>query len=117
MFDAMQAQKAVQKYMTKLSKDHARTYDKMKEKESEEAGTLWKTRGQLLVNKIEGYIKKAASIGHNYTLEPTTTNPYGDQIIYLGEGDWPIYKMLMEHFRGQGYLVEEYQYHGMKITW
>ena len=29
----------------------------------------------------------------------------------------PIHDLLMEHYRSEGYDVEEYQNHGMKITW
>jgi hypothetical protein len=70
------------------------------------------------VTKIDRWIARAASEGHHGTFEPTTLNPNGDEIIWLEDKrDHPIHDLLMEHYRGEGYEVEEYQNHGMKITW
>ena len=63
-------------------------------------------------------IARAAKNGQRGTYEPSTLNPNGDEIIWLEDKrDHPIHDLLMEHYRGEGYKVEEYQNHGMKIEW
>ncbi len=114
---ATRAQKTAKSWRDKAEKDHEREYNKLKEKERAATDTMWPTRGLMWVEKIEGYIKKAAAKGNHYTYEPTTTNPNGDHVIYIGTNDTPIYEKLMQHFRDKGFTVEEYQYFGMSITW
>lgn len=116
-FTATQAQKTAKSWLDKANKDHKREYNKLKEKERAATAAMWPTRGLMWVEKIEGYIKKAAAKGNHHTYEPTSTNPNGDLIIYIGAGDKPIYEKLMQHFRDKGFTVEEYQHGGMEITW
>jgi hypothetical protein len=123
--NAATARKAVAAWRKKAIADHTQEYNAIMAQERRETEAMWPTRGMMWVKKIEGYIQTAAVQGHNYTYEPTSTNPNGDQIIYIGgdqiiyigKGDKPIYQKLMQYFRDKGFTVEEYQYMGMKITW
>ena len=110
---AAHARKTVSTVQAKLIKEHQDEYEAIEAKRRKVAQDVWDRRGNLLITKIEGYIRKAAAKGERYTWEPTTTNPNGDQIIYLGEGDLPIHELLMAYFRRNGFTVEEYQYGGI----
>jgi len=115
--NATQAKKTAKAYLDKISREHEREYNRLMAEEEQEAKALWKKRGPALIKQITGYIEKASAKGDHHTYAPSDVNPNGDQIIYLEESDWPAYELLMAYFRGQGFEVEEYQYHGMKITW
>src|ERR1700675_2259724 len=114
---AAEARKTAKEYLDKMGREHDREYNRLMAEEKRESEAVWKKRGHALVKQIDGYIAKASAKGDHHTYAPSDVNPNGDMIIYLEEPDWPAYELLMQHFRGEGYNVEEYQYHGMKITW
>jgi hypothetical protein len=115
--DAKTAKKLNADYMRKITEKHKREYAAIMKREREETAAMWPTRGLMWVEKINGYIEKSARTGRHHTFEPTTTNPNGDEIIYLGEGDAPIYEKLMQYFCDKGFIVTKYAFRGMKITW
>ena len=117
MITATEARKTAKSWLDKADKDHDREYNKLKEEERVATAFMWPTRGLMWVEKIEGYIKKAAAKGDHGTYEPSRANPNGDHVIYIIPDDKPIYEKLMQHFRDQGFTVEEYQYFGMSISW
>jgi hypothetical protein len=115
---AAEARKIAKDCIAKLQRDHEIEYKATMAREKKHAAAVWKERGDVLVAKIDRWIADAAAKGHHGTFEPSTLNPNGDEVIWLEDkGDWPIHDLLMEHYRGEGYTVEEYQNHGMKITW
>jgi hypothetical protein len=114
---AAEARERARAYLNKLGREHEREYKRLMAEEKREAEAVWEKRSPALIKQINGWIAKASAKGDHGTYEPTDVNPNGDQIIYLEDGDHPIHDMLMKYFRSQGYTVEEYQYHGMKITW
>jgi hypothetical protein len=114
---AAEARKRAKAYMDKVGRDHDREYNRLMAEEKRESEALWEKRSPALIKQINGYIETASAEGDHHTYAPSDVNPNGDQIIYLEDGDHGIHDMLMKYFRAQGYTVEEYQYHGMKITW
>jgi hypothetical protein len=115
---AAEARKATAAWHRKVQREHDAEYKATMSREKKHAAAVWEERGDALVAKIDKWIAKAASEGHNGTYEPSNLNPNGDEVIWLEDKrDWPIHELLMEHYRGEGYEVEEYQNHGMKITW
>jgi hypothetical protein len=117
MLKASEAKKTSQAYYNKLVSDHAVEYKKIKERERKETEKVWALRGEELVAKIEGWIKKAAARGQHVTLEPSDINPNGDEVIWLDDVDRPIHNKLMDYFRKNGFTVVEYSPNAMKITW
>lgn len=117
MLKAAEAKQASKAYYNKLVRDHAVEYEQIMARERKETAKVWALRGEALVEKIEGYIEKASKDGKHVTFEPTDVNPKGDEVIYLEDEDRPIYKMLMDYIRKNGFMVAEYQYNGFKITW
>jgi|HubBroStandDraft_5_1064220.scaffolds.fasta_scaffold05868_5 hypothetical protein len=115
--NAAKARKAVEDWMVKVTKEN-RSYNRERIKEEDRiAAALWKEKGALFLRKIDGYIKKASSNGRRYINEPSRINPNGDTVIWLEESDRPIYKILMAHYRQQGFTVEEYEPLGFRIEW
>lgn len=117
MLKAAEAKQASRAYYNKLVSDHKVEYSKIVARERKETQKVWAYHGEELVERIEGYIRTASTAGKHVTFEPTDVNPHGDEVIYLEEEDRPIYKMVMDYFRKNGFTVEEYQYNGFKITW
>lgn len=111
------ARKAADDWLKKATEENKEWNRQRIERERREAEAMWSDRGMMWVKKIEGYIAKASRDGKHGTWEPTSCNPHGDEILYIGKGDQPIYEKLMQYFRDEGFTVEEYQYMGMKITW
>lgn len=117
MLKAAQARKQADEYVAGLQRKHEKEHNEFKAKEYNRIETLWRKRRDALVSLIEGYITKAAAKGNNHTWEPTSVNPNGDDIIYLEKPDQALKEKLMEYFRGNGFMVVDYQYGGLKITW
>lgn len=115
--NAIEARKAADAVRAKINRRLDKEREVFLAEQERERKAIWKERGLMWIAKIEGFIKKAINKGDHYLWEPNTTNPNGSDIIYIGKGDFPIQDMLMDHFRGLGFTVEEYQYGGMKITW
>ncbi len=117
MLKAAEAKQAAKVYYDKLVSDHAVEYKSTMAREKKAADALWAQRGETLVAQIEGYIREASKNGKHVTFAPSDVNPNGDEVIYLEDSDRPIYTMLMNYFRKNGFSVEEFQYNGMRITW
>jgi len=115
--NATEAREKAKRAIAKLQRDHEMEYRATLVKKTKQAEALWKKRGSALVSQVEGYIKTAAAKGHHGTYAPSDLNPNGDEVIWVKDADLPIHEMLMNHFRNEGYAVEEYQSGGMKITW
>src|SRR5271169_1605506 len=105
MLKASEAKRAAKVYYDKLVSDHAVEYKRTAERERKQAEKIWVERGEELVEKIEGWITHAAVKGQHVTFEPTDVNPGGDEVIYLKDSDLPIYKMVMDYFRRNGFTV------------
>lgn len=114
---AAEARKRTKAWHVKAGRDHDKEYNAIMAREKQHAAKVWRERGTALVTRIDRWIAKASAEGHNGIYEPSDLNPNGDEVIWLDEPNWPIHELLMEHYRGEGYEVEEYQNHGLKITW
>lgn len=90
---------------------------KREAREAQTSASLWRKRGPELVAQIDSYIEKASLRGQHGIDEPSDINPNGDSIIWLKETDRPIHKFLMDHYRREGFTVEEYTPVALKITW
>lgn len=109
----------------KIAKDHMekayKQFEEERKKKIIEEGRirrrLWRTRGPVLIEQIEGYIRKAAAEGRHHIWEPSRNSPGGDSIVYLDVDDQPIKRLLTRYFTDNGFHVEDYAYGGMKITW
>lgn len=115
--NAAEAKKTTKSVLIKLQRDHEKERKTFLTNESRSVQKLWKERGPVLIAQIEGHIKEAAAKGHNCIDVPTKINPNGEAIFYLQKPDQPLHDVLMDHFRKQGFEVEEYQYFGLEITW
>lgn len=111
------ARKAASDWLKKTVEENKEWNRKRVAQETMESKTLWKSRGPELIAQIDGYIKRASAQGKHGILEPSDLNPHGDPIIWLSESDQPIHKLLMAHYRKQGFTVVEYTPLGLKITW
>jgi hypothetical protein len=115
--NAAQARSAVNQWHIEAGRENREYNRKRIAREKATAAAVWKERGDALVTKIDGWIAKASKDGKRGTYEPTDLNPNGDEVIWLKKAEQPIFELLMEHFRNEGFEVEEYQNYGMKITW
>jgi hypothetical protein len=114
---ASRARKAAREWMKKVTEENAQWNEVRTKQQARISADLWKKRGPALVAEIDGYIKKASVNGEHGIYEPSEINPYGDPIIWLEEADRPIHKLLMDHYRLQGFRVLEYTPIGLKIEW
>lgn len=115
---AAEARRKAKAVIAKLQRDHEVEYKETMAREKKHANAVWDERGDALVAKIDGWIAEASAQGHQGTFAPSEINPNGDEVIWLEDKrDWPIHDLLMLHYRAEGYDVEEFQNHGMRITW
>ena len=117
MLKASEARDIATEYSNKMEREYETKRKVREKKEREYSEAMWKERGPALVHQIEGYIRKAAAEGSHGTWEPSSINRKGDSILYLSLDDVPVKELLMTYFRLQGFMVEDYAYGGLKITW
>lgn len=115
--DATTARRFTSEWMKKATKENQEWNRRRLARENRESTLLWKKRGLALVAQIDGYIKKASVNGQHNIYEPSRINPNGDSIIWLDENYRPIHKLLIAHYREQGFTVEEYTPIALKIEW